>query len=120
MSIDPVALVRRFHAALNSYDADVVTPMFAAGAVYVSPGVSGRVAGRDAIMAAFNSYFAEFPDQRSETLSIELLSPHQVRTAWRLEATARSTGQRITRQGAEVLTFDEQGRIVDVVVEDQC
>lgn len=37
MSIDAVALVRRYHEALNRYDPAVVKPMFAADAVYVSP-----------------------------------------------------------------------------------
>lgn len=120
MSPDPVALLKRYHAALNSYDAAVIAPMFAPDAVYVSPGINGRVTGRDAIMAAFNAYFAEFPDQRATTLTAERLSPNRVRAGWRLEATARSTGQRVTRQGVETMTFDDAGRIAEVVVEDQC
>ena len=46
MTIDPVALLRRYHTALNAYDARTVAPMFAVDAVYVSPGVSGRIAPR--------------------------------------------------------------------------
>lgn len=120
MSIDPVALVRRLHSAFNAYDRAVITPMFAPDAVYISRGINGRVSGRDAILAAFDTYFAEFPDQVGETLSVEQLSPHKVRAAWRLQATARSSGQRVTREGLETVTYDDEGRIVEVLVEDTC
>ena len=60
-----MALLRRYHTALNAYDARTVAPMFAVDAVYVSPGVDGRIAGRDAIIAAFTRYFAEHPDQHA-------------------------------------------------------
>ena len=119
MSIDPVALVRRLHAAFNAYDRAEITPMFAPDAVYISRGINGRVTGRDAIISAFDAYFAEFPDQVGETLLVEQLSPNKVRAAWRLEATAKSSGQRVTRQGLETVTFDDEGRVTEVLVEDQ-
>ncbi len=116
--IDPVALVRRYHEALNRYDPAVVTPMFAPDAVYVSPGVSGRIAGRDKIIAAFNAYFAEYPDQRAEDDEIALAGPFSARARWRLEATAKSSGLAVRRAGTETVTFDAAGRIVLVEVED--
>ncbi len=118
MTIDPVALVRRYHAALNRYDAETVKPMFAADAVYVSPGVSGRIAGRDNIIAAFDAYFAEHPDQRAEDDEISPAGPLSARSRWRLEATAKSTGRAVRRAGAETVTFDAAGRIILVEVED--
>jgi uncharacterized protein (TIGR02246 family) len=119
MSIDPVALVKRYHAALDAYDAAVVGPMFAADAVYVSPGVNGRIEGRDAVIAAFSAYFAEYPDQRAEDDAIEQTGPREARAAWRLRATAVSTGAPVTRRGIETVGFDDGGLIVRVEVEDR-
>jgi uncharacterized protein (TIGR02246 family) len=119
MSIDPVALVRRYHAALNGFDAAAVMPMFAANAVYVSPGLNGRVKGREAIIAAFAAYFAEHPDQQAEDDSIEQTGPCEARARWRLRATARSTGRQITRRGIETVSFDAEGLILKVEVEDR-
>lgn len=119
MRIDPVALVRRYHAALNAYDEKTVTPMFSPHAVYVSPGVNGRIEGREAIITAFSAYFAEHPGQHGEDESIARLSPHQARAVWRLEATAKSTGRRISRRGVETVSFDAAGLILAVEVEDR-
>ena len=116
--IDPVALVRRYHDALNRYDPAVVTPMFAPDAVYVSPGVAGRIAGRDNIIAAFNAYFAEHPDQRAEDDEIVRTGPLSARARWRLEATAKSSGLAVRRAGTETVTFDAAGLILRVEVED--
>lgn len=120
MSVDPRALVERYHAALNHYDAATIAPMFAETAVYVSPGVNGRIMGRKAIIAAFTAYFAEHGDQQAVDESIEVLDPLRARTHWRLDATAASTGRRVQRRGVETVTFDETGLILRVEVEDQC
>ncbi len=119
MTIDPVALLMRYHAALNAYREAEVKPMFAEDAVYVSPGVSGRIAGRAAIMAAFSAYFSEHPDQHAEDERIEMLGPREARAHWRLEATTASTGRRVLRKGVETVRFDEAGLINRIDVEDQ-
>ena len=118
MSFDPLVPLRRYHAALNAYDEAVVTPMFAPDAVYESPGVGGRIEGRDAIIRAFTAYFTEHPDQHAEDETVEVLSPRRVRFTWRLEATSRSTGKRVTRRGVETVTFDDEGLISHVEVRD--
>lgn len=119
MTIDPAALLRRYHAALQPFDADTVRTMFAADAVYLSPGVNGRIEGRDAILAAFSAYFAEYPDQRAEDDLIEPLSPTGARAHWRLVATSRSTGRLVERRGIETVAFDAAGLIERVEVEDR-
>ena len=48
MPVDPVALVRRYHAALNCYRADDIAALFARDASYHSPGVGG-LEGRNGI-----------------------------------------------------------------------
>jgi hypothetical protein len=119
MTIDPVALVRRYHAALENYEEKNVAPLFAPGAVYASPGVNGRIAGRAAILSAFNAYFSQYPDQHAVDESITALTPLKARASWRLEATERSTGRPIARRGIETVSFDSDGLILVVEVVDQ-
>ena len=119
MSLDLLALTSRYHEALNHYDEATVRAMFAPDAVYVSKGVNGRIEGRDAILTAFTAYFHEHPDQYAEDEGVEILSPNVVRFAWRLEATARSTGKRVTRRGVDAVTYNDDGLIAHVEVIDQ-
>lgn len=118
MSLDLARLVDRYHAALNAYDEATVKAMFAPAAVYTSPGVNGRIEGREAIIAAFTKYFDEHPDQHAEDEWREVLSPRTVRFGWKLRATKRSTGQPIARRGVETVTYDENGLILEVEVRD--
>ena len=115
---DPVALVKRYHAALNHFDAAVITPMFAEEATYTSPSV-GVLRGRDAIIAAMESYFTEFPDQVAEDETVELVALNTVRCEWRLNATSSSTGQPSVRRGVETLVLADDGRILTIAVEDR-
>ena len=119
MSLDLLALTSRYHEALNHYDETTVKAMFAPHAVYVSEGVNGRIEGRDAILPAFSAYFHEHPDQLAEDEWADILSPHAVRFAWRLAATARSTGKRVMRRGVETVTYDDNGLITHVEVIDR-
>jgi hypothetical protein len=118
MAIDPVALVKRYHDALNSFDAGVVGPMLALGAEYRSPSV-GVIAGRDAIIAAMRGYFAEYPDQVAIDTRVDLIAPDRVRCEWHLKATAKSDGKPYERQGVEVVTFDGNSLVLRVDVEDR-
>ena len=119
MTIDPVALLRHYHAALQPYDRATVAGMFAPDAVYLSPGVNGRLEGRAAILAAFDAYFAEHPDQQAEDEEITCLSPHAARAVWRLVATSITAGRRVERRGVETVCFDAGGMITSVEVEDR-
>ena len=118
VTIDPVALVQRYHAALNCYRAEEIAPMFTPDASYHSPGV-GALQGRDSIIAAFSAYFAEHPDQLSLDDVLAQIGPHSARSEWRLTATSKSTGKPYRRSGAETVTFDDSGLILRVVVEDR-
>jgi ketosteroid isomerase-like protein len=118
MAIDPIALVKRYHDALNQFDATVVEPMLSPDASYHSPSV-GVIPGRDAIIAAMTGYFAEYPDQIANDEKVELAGPNKVRCEWQLRATAKSTGEPYERQGIEFVTFDDEGRVLRVEVEDK-
>jgi ketosteroid isomerase-like protein len=116
--VDQVEAVRRYHAALNDFDLDTVAEMFSPDAEYHSPGV-GILHGRDAIMAAFRRYFADYSDQVAEDDRLYLLLPGTVRAEWRLRATSRSTGRTSIRRGIETVAFDAQGLIRRIDVEDR-
>lgn len=119
MAIDPAAILRRYHAALNRYDAEEVRAFFAADAIYVSPGLEGAVEGRDKIIAAFSAYFAEHPDQQASDDDVISTGPLTARALWRLAATSQSTGKPYVRQGVETITFTDAGLIARVEVEDR-
>ena len=117
MSFDPVALVERFHAAINALDFETIEAFFTEEARYTS-GKVGGLEGRAAIMTGFQQYFAEYPDQVAEDSLIEAVSTVSARAVWSLFATSRTTGEPLQRQGEETITFNEQGRIVEVDVTD--
>jgi uncharacterized protein (TIGR02246 family) len=116
--IDPIALVQRYHEALNRYRPEEIAPLFAPDASYHSPGV-GALQGRDSIIAAFSVYFAEHPDQHSRDNTLVQVGTHSARSEWQLTATSKSTGKPYLRSGAETVTFDDSGLIIRVVVEDR-
>lgn len=118
MSVDPVALAKAYLDTLQPYDSQKAKAFFAEDAVYVSAGVNGRIEGREAIIAAFDRYFAEFPDQQAVDEAVERVEPLAVRVAWHLTATSRTTGRAVTRRGTETIRFDAEGRITRVEVFD--
>lgn len=117
MAIDPCALVERFHRAINELDYGVIEGFFADDARYAS-GKVGGLSGRDEIMVAFRRYFAEYPDQVAEDNLVERVSPLAARAVWSLSATSASTGAPLKRRGEETITFNAEGKIVDVSVTD--
>lgn len=112
-----IATVGRYHAALNAIDLEKVAAFFAEDAEYHSPSV-GVIIGKEAIMKAMAGYFAEFPDQHAIDDTVEAIAANQVRSHWRLKATARSTGLPHERSGGEVITFNSNGLILRIDVED--
>ncbi len=117
MPLDPVALVERFHAAINALDFETIEAFFTEEARYTS-GKVGGLEGREAIMNGFRRYFSEYPDQVAEDSLIEAVSPVSACAVWRLSATSSTTGKPLQRQGEETITFNEHGRIVQVDVTD--
>ena len=119
MVIDPVELVQRYHDALNRYDSKIMLLMFAEPATYRSPGVGGLIIGRVSIIEAFDAYFAQYPDQIAVDDAFVAIGTHTARADWRLKATSKATGSVYERQGRETVTFNDEGRILRVEVEDR-
>ena len=117
MSKDLLKLAERYYAALNHFDYAALEKIFAEDAEYYSSGIGGLY-GRPAIIEAMKAYYHEFSDQVSTNDSIEILSETSVRTHWRLEATAKSSGRKVKRQGTETIHFNPKGLITMVEVQD--
>lgn len=117
MSKDLLKLAERYYAALKHFDYAALEKIFAEDAEYHSSGIGGLY-GRPAIIEAMKAYFHEFSDQVSTSDSIELLSETSVRTHWRLQATTKSSGRKVKRQGIETIHFDSKGLITTVEVQD--
>ncbi|MBL8584539.1 MAG: nuclear transport factor 2 family protein [Rhizobiaceae bacterium] len=114
---EPAEAVRRYHDAINRLDYQALDDFFAQDAVYVSNGI-GTVSGKEAILASFRAYFAEYPDQVAVDDLIENISAVEARSVWRLAATSARTGQPLIRSGEEIVRLDAEGRIERVYVRD--
>ncbi len=117
MSKDLLKQAERYYAALSNFDYAALEKIFAEDAEYHSSGIGGLY-GRPAIIEAMRAYFHEFSDQVSTNDSIELLGDMSVRTHWRLHATTKSSGRKVTRQGVEIIHFNPKGLIATVEVKD--
>lgn len=117
-AFDPVARTIIYHDAINALDFATITAMFAEDATYVSGGVGGSIEGRDAIMAAFRTYFEAYPDQVATDASVETVGPLAARAVWNLEATHNQSGEKLVRSGEETVTFNDAGNIIRVDVTD--
>ena len=112
-----IKLVEHYHDALNKFDFTIIEKMFTEDAEYHSSGIGGLY-GRSNIMNAMKAYFNEFSDQVSTDDKLELLNENTVRAHWRLAATTKSSGRKVTRQGVENIHFNSKGLITMVEVED--
>jgi ketosteroid isomerase-like protein len=117
MAKDIVKLVERYHDALNKFDFEIIEKMFTEDAEYHSSGIGGLY-GRSNIVNAMKAYFNEFSDQVSTDDKLEILSANTVRAHWRLAATTKSSGRKVTRRGFENIHFNTKGLITMVEVED--
>ena len=117
MSKDIMKLAERYYEALNNFDYAALEKIFAEDAEYHSSGIGGLY-GRPAIIEAMKAYYHEFSDQVSTNDSVEIIGPSSVRTHWRLHATTKSSGRKVTRQGVETIHFNPKGLIATVEVQD--
>jgi ketosteroid isomerase-like protein len=117
--IDAVAFTKAYHAALNAFDLDQVESFFAEDAIYKSPGLNGEINGRTEIMHAMRKYFSEFSDQSSQDESMQHVDDNRVLSRWHLMATSKISGNKIERSGTEIISFDNNGLIAFIEVQDE-
>jgi SnoaL-like domain len=117
MSVDPVAALIVYHAALDAHDVDKVETLMATSATYESASI-GLLEGRTVIIAAMRKYFAAHADHHAWDESVEQTGPHTAHAVWALAATNDATGEKYERRGTEDVTFDDAGKVLRVVVVD--
>jgi ketosteroid isomerase-like protein len=114
---DPVFALKKYHAAIEARDLTSIAEMLVEDAVYQSKGL-GPVKGRSAIVAAMESYFDNHPDHRALDTSVSADGPLAATSSWQLCATNKASGISISRQGRERISFNADGMISAVDVED--
>ncbi len=118
MSFDPAKALTAYHAALDSHDLEGVAAWLDEGARYVSQGL-GDVSGRAAILASMKAYFDSMPDHQAFDDVVRTVSARVAQSEWRLKATNKETGAVTERRGIETVTFNENGKIIAIMVEDR-
>ena len=82
--------------------------------------VTQLLRGRGEIMAAFRRYFAEYPDQVAEDSLIETISPVACAVGLAADGHQHDHGKAASAgKGEEIITFNDEGRIVSVEVTDR-
>jgi ketosteroid isomerase-like protein len=114
---DPIAALKKYHAAIEARDFKSIAAMLIEDAVYQSKGL-GSVKGRAAIVATMESYFKDHPDHQAWDTAVSAKSNYIARSEWQLRATNSKTKTTISRHGTELVFFDTDGKIVTVEVED--
>jgi hypothetical protein len=116
-SFNPVNTMVAYHAALEARDMVFLASAFASDAVYRSKGL-GPVAGKSAILASIEDYFAKYPDHKAWDSSVKQESALVASCEWQLRAKDAATGVAFSRHGNERVSFNADGLIVSVEVED--
>ncbi len=117
MKFDPASALVAYHKVLDGHDIAAVRNWFAEDVQYTSGGL-GTVQGRDKVLAAIEKYFSVSPDHQAWDDKVRAVSERVAVCEWRLRATNKVTGAVVERHGLETITFDEQGKITNVVVID--
>jgi hypothetical protein len=115
---DPSRALAAYHAALEARDFAQLATMFASGVTYRSAGL-GEVKGAVMVMQALRDYFERHPDHHAWDEKIERVGPYEARSIWKLVANPQQSGRHTTRCGKENTKFDQDGRIIEILVEDQ-
>ncbi len=109
--IDPVALLIEYHAALQARDYSAIEGCLHRDAVYVSAGL-GALDGRPNILSALQDYFSKHLDHVANDEKVEKVSASCAKSTWCLKA------NKVERRGVEYITFNPQGLITKVEVQD--
>lgn len=118
MTFDPAAALVRYHALLDAHDVDGVAGLLAPEVRYRSVGL-GDVKGREAVLQSMREYFATSPDHQAFDDAVMATGPREAQSLWRLRGTNKRTGVVVERHGIETVTFDENGLVLTIDVEDR-
>ena len=108
--MNAMALARRYTGYANTYNLDGCESMFAEDMVYVSDGV-GVHAGRVAIRAMMDAFFAIRPDLHWDESNYRLAGPDAVAFDFVMTGTDPVAGGPFRRVGVETIYFNPDGKI---------
>lgn len=111
-----VEQARSYVSASNEHDLDRVEGMFAGNAEYISKR-AGSHAGREAIRAMMDGFFADFPDVRWTAGYYRSAEPGGIAYDFVMTATSPRTGETIEHTGVERIFFDDGGKIRRIEVD---
>jgi nuclear transport factor 2 (NTF2) superfamily protein len=107
-------LARAYVALSNAHRAELISPMFAADAVYHSS-VIGEFHGVDAIVDMMRGFFARYPDAFWLCEHFRCQA-NRVIFDFSLQASDTQSGVQLQRGGVERIEFDDQGLITRLQV----
>ena len=110
-----IELTRAYVALSNAHRIDLIMPMFAAGASYIS-NTMGEHRRRAAIGDMLHGFFNRHPDSHLETDNYRC-AEHCVSFDFKMTATAAEDGTTIERRGVQRFEFTADGLIKKISVE---
>jgi len=110
-----IELAKAYVALSNSHRVDLIMPMFAAGARYVSRAV-GEHRGRAAIGDMMHGFFSRYPDVHWQATNYRCAN-HQVSFDFTMTANEATTGDGLERSGLEHFEFTADGSVKKITVE---
>jgi hypothetical protein len=110
-----IELARAYVALSNAHRIDLILPMFATGARYVSTAV-GEYRGQAAIGDMMHGFFASYPDVHWQARDFHC-EDHQVSFKFIMTAGGAENEEDVERRGIERIEFTADGSIKKLSVE---
>jgi ketosteroid isomerase-like protein len=117
MSFDPVEALLAYHKALNDHDVESIAEMVADDMRYQSAGL-GELQGKAAFVKSLQDYFETFPDHQACDDAVTNISANIASSVWSLRATHKTTRETVERRGVETISYNDDGKITEIVVVD--
>lgn len=108
-------LARAYVALSNAHRVDLIVPMLADTAAYLSANV-GNFEGRGAIGDMMSGFFSRFPDVGWDVREYRHVGDGIVEFDFAMTATDAETSESIERRGLETIAFTDDGFIARIEV----
>lgn len=112
--IEAIELARAYVALSNAHRVDLIQPLFAEDAVYLSSAI-GEFRGAAAIAEMMRAFFARYPDAFWLCENFRC-TRGRVSFEFNLQASDALSGEHLQRSGFEAIECDAKGNIVKLEV----
>ena len=113
--VECLELAKAYVALSNAHRIELIKPMFSKTSIYRSSAV-GEFQGDVAITEMMQKFFATFPDVHWQVAQYECRKA-RVSFEFEMNATNAKTGDQLRRHGNEIIEFDANGLIRELVVD---